>query len=126
MKIQSNKVLLFIEPEKDKSPEPLIDELTIKMFNSLKNNIKNTGCVSWNGHFNRGLATMGIHECICGKQSTNCDYILENGIATNYLCVHYLAYHREEVSTEELEKVKKLNTSNILLEEDDKKFKMTL
>ena len=37
--------------------------------------------------------------------SDNTDYILLNGQQTNSLCIHYLAFHRDEVPAEELAKV---------------------
>ena len=40
--------------------------------------------------------------------STNCDYILPGGQQANSLCIHYLAFHRDEVPAEELAKVSAL------------------
>ncbi len=49
--IKSKKVILFIEPKNKKRDEPLIDSITIKMFNLLNENINNTGVIDFKGNF---------------------------------------------------------------------------
>ena len=133
MKITGKKVLLYIEPKFNKDKNPVIDELTIKMFNEIKPillqeyNPFSKMPSNWGSYgrgkskeivFHPGVISLGHHKCICGATSSGCDYLLSNGLITNLLCVHYLAYHRNEVSPVELEKVRNLNSSSILLEED--------
>lgn len=122
MIINNDKVILYMEPENNKSEEPIIDALTVKMFYVLKRNLNNN-CIFLNGVIKKGWFTKGYHWCECGKRSTSCDYVLENGQVVNYLCVHYLAYHRDEVSEEDIEKVNKLSGSELLKTEDEEKFK---
>jgi hypothetical protein len=46
--------------------------------------------------------SLGFHTCVCGAVSDSTDFILPNGLRTNSLCVHYLAYHRAEIEDGEL------------------------
>lgn len=136
MKLVGNKVLLYIEP-KFKNNKLTLDELTIKMFNELKPVIsqefgpfrktpENWGSYGRDKNkniiFNPGIMYMGHHTCVCGANSSGCDYLLSNGLITNLLCVHYLACHRAEVPPVELEKVRNLESSSTLLEEDKELF----
>jgi hypothetical protein len=88
--------VLFIEPRRLATDEPLIDELTMRM----------TGAVR------RATAPrdrfLGVHVCICGAVSDSTNRILPNGEVTNTVCVHYLAYHRAEVPPTELDAVRRL------------------
>jgi hypothetical protein len=89
--------LLMIEPTKPASEKPVIDTLTRKMT------------AAWRqGRRTSGYAMRGFHQCCCGAISDNRDHWVEGRI-TNSLCVHYLAYHRGEISPEELEKVAALS-----------------
>lgn len=121
MKIKTNKTLLFIEP-KENPTEPIIDELTIKMFNLLNSNIENIGHTNSKGVFTEGLCTMGHHTCICGATSSGCDYLIDNKVSTNLLCVHYVARHRKECSEEDLKLIDSLTSSKILEDKDKKNF----
>ena len=42
------------------------------------------------------------------------DFLLPNGLVTNSLCVHYLAYHRDEVPPSELAKIDTINENEEL------------
>lgn len=88
--------VLYIEPSARVSVEPVIDEITRKMTSAFRLGIP-------------GLGYRGVHTCACGVKSSNCDYTLPNGEQTNSLCVHYLAFHRDEVPVSQLEKVRRLN-----------------
>ncbi|MFA5358564.1 MAG: hypothetical protein WC310_01925 [Patescibacteria group bacterium] len=88
--------ILYIEPSAKTSSEPVIDRYTRKMVAALRQG-------------KEGLGYRGIHICKCGARSTNCDYTLPNGEQTNFLAVHYLAYHRDEVPQSELVKVDSLD-----------------
>ncbi len=88
--------LLFIEPKHPASPTPVIDGLTRRMCAALRTAKPGDYLFS---------ASCGIHRCVCGAVSTNCNYTLENGEVTNSLCVHYVAFHRNEVPAEQLARV---------------------
>src|SRR5262245_66240633 len=90
--IFSVRGLLFIEPSQAASPSPVIDEITRRMCAAFRK-------ARHSGHW------CGVHECMCGEQSTACDYRLPNGDLTNSLCVHYLAHHRSEVPPEQLARI---------------------
>lgn len=94
--------LLFIEPKLPRSAEPVVDEYTRRMAGALRT-------------ASPQAAYRGIHHCSCGAASSNCDYVVRiaqriagspwHGLLTNSLSVHYLAFHRQEVSADELAKV---------------------
>jgi hypothetical protein len=97
--------LLFIEPQRPRSAEPVIDEYTRRMAGAMLS-------------ASPQAAYRGIHHCHCGAASTNCNYIVRilqrvagspwHGLLTNSLAVHYLALHRDEVPLDELTKVLRL------------------
>ena len=80
--------LLFIEPISPPSETPLIDEATRKMTAALRT-AKNPDYY------------MGKHECGCGVYDDAGSRKIGK-FRTNSLCVHYLAYHRDEVPADEL------------------------
>jgi hypothetical protein len=98
----SPNMLLYIEPQAQRSAEPEIDDLTKRMTAAFQNH--KTGS-EIGGQFEEGAATMGHQTCACGAQSTPVDYVLNSGFITNSLCIHYLAWHRNEVPKSELDKV---------------------
>ena len=55
-----------------------------------------------------GCEWRGYYGCCDGKSSTNHDYLLENGMITNSLAVHYLRHFRVGVPESELGKVAQL------------------
>src|SRR5262249_41433348 len=93
----SESDLLYIEPWRDAAASPLIDELTCKMTAAYRAAQPDPN------------ASRGFHECVCGAQSTCCDYFLPDGQKTNSLCIHYLAHHREEIPPAQLERVASLH-----------------
>lgn len=110
MIINSRNVLLFIEPQNDKSVEPVDDDMTLFMetlLNTAINTSSKKGVVI-NGNFVKGLSTMGVHTCYCGECSHSCDYEIHTGYYTNSLATHYLRWHRKDVPEEELNKVRSL------------------
>lgn len=92
----------MIEPSSRVSSAPIIDALTRKMT------------AAWR---ERRLtdSTNGPHQCACGARSDTNWWRVggEPGWPTNSLCIHYLAYHRDEVPAEELEKVRALNAGEV-------------
>jgi hypothetical protein len=88
--------VLFVEPRRLATDEPLIDELTMSMTGALRR--ATVPCYRF----------LGVHVCIRGAVSDSTNRILPNGEVTNTLCVHYLAYHRAEVPPTELDEVRRL------------------
>ena len=102
------KLLLYIEPKNLPSKLPVIDEITCTMAHALKE--AKTGTANYNDldgdvSFREGSGYRGFHVCSCGAISSNVDYQLENGEVTNSLAVHYLAYHRDEITEVQLHRV---------------------
>lgn len=103
------ELLLFIEPEKPPSKEPLIDELTRKMTASFRKSQK--GSINDYSKPGKGYnfiidgGWFGPHRCSCGVISGGRDYLLLNGEMTNENCIHYLAYHRNEILNEQIDRV---------------------
>jgi len=90
--------LLFIEP-RNTTAQPVIDEMTRKIAAAFRQAAP------------PHIGYKGIHGCTgngCGALSSNLDYMLPNGLLTNSLCVHYLAFHRDEVPESEMAKVREL------------------
>ena len=103
----TNHGLLYIEPELPQSAEPVIDDLTERMSWALQqDNI--TGVLMPDGSFIEGDRWRGYHFCKCGVRSEHEDYKLSNGMITNALATHYLAWHRIEVPASQLALVKEL------------------
>jgi hypothetical protein len=88
--------LLFIEPCRLPTDEPIIDDLTMRMTSSLRQSSTPS------------YMYLGVHVCMCGAVSSPTDVTLLDGLVTNSLCVHYLAFHRAEVPVSELEAVRHL------------------
>jgi len=107
------ELLLFIEPENEPSEKPIIDELTMKMtasFRKAKKGVINDYEKMGQGYdFKEGDGWMGWHNCSCGACAGGQDFLLLNGEMTNENCIHYLAYHRDEVSQEQLNRVSNLS-----------------
>lgn len=99
--------LLYVISRSQRSATPVIDDLTLKMtaaFQAATPGLWSYGLGSLPKGFLKGASFRGVHECGCGAQSTACDYLLTGGhYITNALCIHYLAWHRDEVSPEDLE-----------------------
>ena len=91
--ISDDAYVLYIEPGRYTSAEPVIDDLTRKMT------------AAYRAAESSGACWRGFHVCRCGVNSSNTDYVLPGGQQTNSLCVHYLAFHRNEVPETELAKV---------------------
>lgn len=87
--------ILMIEPSMSFSAEPIVDELTKKMT------------AAWRLRRDMEGNYRGTHRCNCGVKSDSKDHWIGEGqgMLTNSLCIHYLAFHRAEVPQEELQKV---------------------
>lgn len=77
--------LLYLTPQRPPSASPVIDDLTRRM----------TGM--WRGR-REAQVWRGWHTCVCGARSDSKDWWVGDApFLTNALCVHYLAFHRDEV-----------------------------
>lgn len=116
MIITGENSLLYIEPSARVSRHPLIDRYTRKMTAAFKQAREGPRYRSLSITGTQDLQKpetvtpqkdieRGWHTCACGAPSSNCDYFLPNGMQTNSLAVHYLAWHRDDVPQVELDKV---------------------
>jgi hypothetical protein len=123
----NSKYLLYIEPMKgDKLNEPINDELTKMMEEALSKSKKGAASYckledmgdgyywNYNGQskrapsFREGTAYRGTHRTECGEGSSNCDFLLENGMITNSLSTFYLKWYRYSIPETEMKKVLEL------------------
>lgn len=114
MAINKN-LLLFIEPTKPPSINPILDKYTKKMVFALQRAKRGTypyyrkianGDLS---HFSEGDGYFGTHQCSCGfEMVVNSQVFLYKDEITNCYAAHYLAWHRSEVPEEQLERVDRL------------------
>jgi hypothetical protein len=90
--------ILMVEPSSKTSIMPLIDELTRKMT------------AAWRKSRESTYGYRGFHICACSAISDNRDHWVGSGegLLTNSLCIHYLAFHRDDIPKEELDKVRAL------------------
>lgn len=106
-------LLLYIEPINPISKEPVIDELTRKMTASFRKSqrgaLRNYDNCLDGSKFEAGFGWRGSHGCSCGAFSSCDDHLCPNGEVTNALCIHYLALHRDEISEEQLNRVRALD-----------------
>lgn len=120
-----NDLLLFIEPQLPPSKLPIIDEITLKMVSKFRQNAVRGAEVrkddkrlyrdppymflemTWNDKYNFIINNgfMGLHGCSCGVASQSQNFLLQTGDVVNSLCIHYLAFHRDEVPPEQLDKI---------------------
>lgn len=126
--MKDDNLLLFIEPEGEPSKNPVIDDITLKMTKALRSGIPGgeieKGIVQrreskpsymiipmpWNEKYDFIINSgwMGVHTCSCGVNSKSNNYLILSGDIVNFLCVHYLAFHREEIPEWQIEVVKKM------------------
>jgi hypothetical protein len=108
----NSKFLLYIEPPaSEKSAEPVNDELTTVMelaLSKAKAGIANYDSLNAPAAFHEGPGYRGFHLTACKQCSGNHDYLLENGMITNDLCVFYLQYYRRSIPERDMNMVKQL------------------
>lgn len=108
-----SKFLLYIEPNYNKkSKEPVNDILTEIMqlaLDEAEKGVSNYSHLDEEPRFNKGFMFRGFHTTSDGKNSSNCDYLLKNGMITNSLCVYYLQYYRSSIPLTEIEKLNELS-----------------
>ena len=120
-----DNLLLFIEPQLEPSDIPFIDEATKIMAQQLRYGVQGSQILKgeypfnennplcplvempWNDKYDFMLFNgwLGFHDCSCGVKSKAHNFLLPGGEIVNSLCVHYLAFHREEVPDWQIEKV---------------------
>ena len=103
----SSKYLLFIEPNStEKLSVPFDDKLVELMKHALSKAKIGTAHYS-NGElfFRENSSYKGFHSTDCNESSDNKDYLLENKMITNSLCVFYLQYYRYSISETEMNKI---------------------
>lgn len=98
--------IMMIEPSGKTSIMPLVDELTRKMT------------AAWRCRRDSEYGYRGFHTCACGVWSDNKDHWIGD-VLTNSLCVHYLAFHRDSIPQEELDKVRALAFGEVKPSEEE-------
>lgn len=111
MRLTADIIIGFIEPESKRAEQPIVDDYTRKIAYNILHG-ENGVVVSRNktrGVFiMEGVHTNGYHECICGAESEDSDFRIAPNLYTNSLSAHYVAFHRESVPVEDLEKIREL------------------
>jgi hypothetical protein len=105
----NSKYLLYIEPKaSEKLQNPIEDELTELMEMALsksKGGGANYSDLEDSGSFREGSAWRGTHRTECGQRSSNCDFLLENGMITNSLAPFYLKWYRYSIPENDMRKL---------------------
>lgn len=95
-----DKHLLFIEPKRAPSAQPVIDDLTRQLT------------AAWRKQRLGSSRYRGVHGNACdpGVYSDNTDHFVGHGpeLMTHSLCIRYLAHFRGEVPAAEIDKVRAL------------------
>lgn len=116
MILTHDNVLLFIEPRNQKTDEPNNDKFTLfveNLFNNAYNDSSKHGVVLEDGEFFQNVSTKGHHVCKCGERSHPHDYKIADMMYTNSLAVHYLRWHRIDVTVSEVKKIEFLMNQKI-------------
>ena len=94
--------ILYIDPVQ--TDDLVVDRYTRKMaylLNQAQGYPDSTGSYFAESKlFAPRICSKGVRTCHCGASSTDQDYLISAAIATNWLAVHYLAYHRSAVPQE--------------------------
>jgi hypothetical protein len=88
------KGFLMIEPQSPPAAEPIIDALTRQVTALYRASVTDA-----HGGYR------GFHVCKCGACSDNHDHFLPGHVLTNSLCIHYIAYHRHDLTRAQLGEV---------------------
>jgi len=111
-RVDNSRFLLYIEPKAEqKSKAPINDEITKTVqecLNRAKIGAADYSDLEGDGNFIAGDSWRGFHNTACGERSESNDYLLENGMITNNLCVFYLQYYRKAIPESEMQKVIRL------------------
>lgn len=105
--------LLYIEPSiEDKLIRPIDDELIDLMelaFSKSQVGSANYSGINDEESFHMESGWSGSHQTLCGENSSNHDYLLENGMIVNSLCCFYVKWYRNSIHENDWEKLKKLS-----------------
>lgn len=109
----NSKYLLYIEPKaSEKLQKPIEDELTQLMEMALSKSKRGGANYSDledpGNSFQEGSAWRGTHRTECGQGSSNCDFLLENGMITNSLAPFYLKWYRYSIPENDMKKIEEL------------------
>jgi len=109
VRLDNPRFLLFIEPKKEQRSvvaikDEFVDVMKLAFERSVRG-VSNYARVDEAPNFRPGSGKMGVHKTECGQRSSTNDYLLENGMITNSLCVFYLEYYREAIPESEMKKV---------------------
>lgn len=103
---------LYIEPKKkEKLKKPIDDEITKLVelaFSKSKKGSANYSKINEIPRFRFGDGWRGYHGTECGEISEDRDYIFENGLITNSLCVFYVKWYRNSIHENDWIKLKRL------------------
>ena len=111
MKLTAENIILFIHPTEEKTKKPILDEISYKIAYAIETGKPNfvVGFLDKNkkASISKGM-TLGHHTCKCGATSEGSDYKIAEGLYTNSLGAHYVAFHRNDVPKSDIEKISKL------------------
>jgi len=100
-----------MEPKKEeKLKDPINDELTLLIetaFSFAKRGSANYSDIDKPEKFNDD-GWRGWHETDCGEDSDSHDYLLQNGLIVNSLCVFYVKWYRNSIHKNDWNKLKML------------------
>lgn len=121
MKIETKNSLLYVHPTQEGSEEPKLDNLTKKILWATRNKL-GKGVLFESGKFELDMSTKGTHHCTgCNKkcpESKAYDILIPGEIITNTLAVHYVAFHRDELSESEIAKVESIQVDEETLQSE--------
>ncbi len=107
-----SRFLLYIEPKaSDKLDEPSDNKylpVLEKAMIKAKRGTSNYSLTGVKEKFSEGNAFRGSHTTDCGEFGTNVDYLLDNGMITNYLAPFYLKWYYDSIPETELKKLEEL------------------
>jgi len=120
-----SRYLLYMEPKKeDRDVEPINDKLTRLMKLALNRAIPGVSNYSnrttkdleeskkehpeLDFEFSKDCSYKGFHISDDGELSSAHDYLLENNLITNSLCVYYVRYYRNSICKNDWIKLKRL------------------
>lgn len=111
MIIDSPNSLLYIEPKNELKLNSIIGDKYLWFLLIIDKQVKNKqigGYDKLNDSLILNTSFRGVHNCICGKRSTNFDILLPNNMITNSLSYHYILHHTDEIPQSEWLKLEKL------------------
>lgn len=111
MKLDKPHGLLYIEPTRKRSNEPVEDKYTKTIDNLVTKAVNDKKYGIFNKTFEPDCMYLGVHTCVCGEKSLSCDLKITDKYATNSLAPHYLRFHRDEIPVKEFKKLDEILSS---------------